>query len=84
MHDVAASLPEQAREMVLAGLGRALIVAERLPNGAALVHEAKTSFIGGMQVALWVAAGLLIIGAVAVNRTFPAVDDDVADGTPMH
>ncbi len=74
--DVAAALPEEVRELVLAGLGRALIVAGRAPNGAALAEEAKTSFIDGMQVSLWVAAGLLLVGALAVFRTSPDVEQD--------
>lgn len=81
--EVASLLPEQAREQVSAGIGRALGVASQIPDGAALAFQAKSAFIDGMQIALWVAAGLLFVGALAVNRTFPAVEQAPED-LPTH
>ena len=40
-----------------------------LPGSSA---RSRAAFIDGMQVSLWVAAGLLFLGALAVNRSFPA------------
>jgi hypothetical protein len=37
-----------------------------------LAAQARSAFVDGMQVSLWVAAGLLVLGAIAVNRAFPS------------
>ncbi|MCU1483648.1 MAG: drug resistance transporter, EmrB/QacA subfamily [Actinomycetia bacterium] len=69
-----AALPAAAREQANTGFGEALQIAQRLGGsaGARLADAARVSFIDGMQVSLWVAAGLLFVGALAVNRSFPS------------
>jgi hypothetical protein len=56
------------------GVGQALAVARRIggDTGAGLADAARAAFIDGMRVSLWVAASLLLLGAVAVNRAFPS------------
>lgn len=74
IRDAIAPLPLQAREAADSGVGQALQVASRIGGdaGARLADAARVAFVDGMQVSLWVAAGLLVAGALAVNRSFPA------------
>ena len=69
-----AGLPAAARRVANTGVGQALQVAKQLPGeaGARLTIASRHAFIDGMQVSLWVAAALLLLGAIAVNRAFPA------------
>jgi predicted MFS family arabinose efflux permease len=68
------TLPATAREQANTGVGEALQVAQRLGGaaGGRLADAARVAFIDGMQVSLWVAAVLLVAGAIAVNRSFPS------------
>lgn len=76
IRDAIAGLPDRARELADAGIGRALEVAAdpQLPRGTrlALADAARDAFVDGMQVGLWAAGALLLVGAVAVGRAFPA------------
>jgi DHA2 family multidrug resistance protein-like MFS transporter len=71
IREAIAGLPAQARELADAGVGRALQVAVQLDRPE-LAVQARAAFVDGMQVSLWVATGLLVAGAVAVNRAFPS------------
>jgi EmrB/QacA subfamily drug resistance transporter len=71
IREVIAGLPDRARELADAGVGRALQVAIQLDRPE-LAAQARSAFVDGMQVSLWVAAGLLVLGAIAVNRAFPS------------
>jgi EmrB/QacA subfamily drug resistance transporter len=68
------ALPATAREQANTGVGEALQIAQKLGGaaGGRLADAARAAFIDGMQVSLWVAAALLVAGAVAVNRSFPS------------
>jgi MFS family permease len=74
LKDAHTPLPASARAAANTGVGQALDVAAKLGGdaGARLADAARVAFIDGMQVSLWVAAGLLVVGALAVNRSFPA------------
>jgi MFS family permease len=74
LQSAASALPAAAREQANAGVGDALLVAQRIGGaaGARFAEVARVAFIDGMQVSLWVAAGLLLVGAIAVNRSFPS------------
>jgi EmrB/QacA subfamily drug resistance transporter len=69
-----AGLPAAAREHANTGVGEALQIAQRLGGtaGGRLAEGARAAFLDGMQVSLWVAAALLLAGAIAVNRSFPS------------
>jgi EmrB/QacA subfamily drug resistance transporter len=69
-----ATLPASARVQANTGVGEALQIAQRLGGtaGARLADASRVAFIDGMQASLWVAFGLLVLGAIAVNRTFPS------------
>jgi Na+/melibiose symporter-like transporter len=69
-----AALPASVRDAANTGVGQALQLAHKTggASGAHLADAAKGAFIDGMQVALWVAAGLLLAGAAVVQRYFPA------------
>jgi EmrB/QacA subfamily drug resistance transporter len=69
-----ASLPAAARAQANTGVGEALQIAQRLGGGAGgrLAEASRVAFIDGMQVSLWVAFALILIGGIAVNRTFPS------------
>jgi len=69
-----AALPASVRDAANTGVGQALQIAHKTggASGAQLADAAKGAFIDGMQVALWVAAGLLLVGAAVVQRYFPA------------
>jgi EmrB/QacA subfamily drug resistance transporter len=69
-----ASLPAVARAHANTGVGEALQIAQRLGGtaGGRLAEASRTAFIDGMQVSLWVAFALILVGGIAVNRTFPS------------
>jgi EmrB/QacA subfamily drug resistance transporter len=73
LKDAIAPLPADLRAVANTGVGQALQVAAGIGGdaGARLAQAARVAFIDGMQVSLWVAAGLLVAGAIAVNRAFP-------------
>jgi EmrB/QacA subfamily drug resistance transporter len=74
LKDAIAALPASVRDHANTGVGEALQIAHRTGGaaGGQLAVAAKAAFIDGMQVALWVAAGLLLVGAAVVRRYFPA------------
>jgi Na+/melibiose symporter-like transporter len=74
LKDAVTPLPPSARAVANTGVGQALRVAARIGGdaGAHLADAARRAFIDGMQLSLWVAAGILLLGALAVSRSFPA------------
>jgi EmrB/QacA subfamily drug resistance transporter len=60
-----AALPEAVREPVSEGIGGALAVAARFgPEAAPLVEAARSAYVDGMAPALYLAAGVSLIGAL--------------------
>jgi MFS transporter, DHA2 family, multidrug resistance protein len=74
LKDAVAGLPPPVRELADRGVGQALQAARGLGGaaGARLAEAARASYIDGMRVSLWVAAGLLATGAFVVQRFFPS------------
>ena len=74
LKDAVAPLPPGVREVANDGVGQALIVAQQLGGsaGARLADAARSAYIDGMRISLWVAAALLATGALVVRRFFPA------------
>jgi EmrB/QacA subfamily drug resistance transporter len=72
LHGVPSGLVAQARS----GIGSALAVAQNdraaAPYAKQIVEAAKTSFIGGMHVAVTVAAVVILIAAAGVLKWLPA------------
>jgi EmrB/QacA subfamily drug resistance transporter len=71
---VAASpLPPEAASVAADSIGGALAVAAQIGESAGpLVEAANSAFIGGMQVAVWVAVGMIVVGAVVTWIFLPA------------
>jgi hypothetical protein len=78
--DLPGTVAEQAREAPAI----AVRLAERAPNGGALLDAARDAFIVGMRYALLVGVGLLLVGAVFVwvrgaSRVEQQVEDELDD-----
>jgi hypothetical protein len=71
--DVAA-LPEPARSAAKDSIGQANAVATTLPHteGASLAGSAADAFTGALGIGFAVAAGVALLGAIAVKRWLPA------------
>ncbi|HEX6147488.1 MAG TPA: DHA2 family efflux MFS transporter permease subunit [Acidimicrobiia bacterium] len=73
MEPVTARLPAEAAEAATDSIGGALAVAGQIGEAAApLIAAAKSAFIDGMQLAVWVAAGVVFLGAVVTWIFLPA------------
>jgi MFS transporter, DHA2 family, integral membrane protein len=68
-----ASVPAALRDQVGSGLPGALEVAGRLsgPESTALADAARAAYVDGFGLAVLVAAGLLLVAAVAARRLIP-------------
>ena len=68
-----APLPEEAAVTASDSIGGALAVASQIGDAAApLVDAARSAFIGGMQVAVWVAVGVALSGALITWLFLPS------------
>jgi hypothetical protein len=73
MEPVVASLPPQAAEIAGDSVGGAIAVASQAGEaGASLADAAAAAFIGGMESAVWVAAGVALLGALVTFLWLPA------------
>jgi len=73
MAPVVANLPGEAAQIAGDSIGGAVAVASQIGEaGARLVETASAAFIGGMEVAVWVAAGVVLIGALITYLFLPA------------
>ncbi|MGH3668554.1 MAG: MFS transporter, partial [Acidimicrobiia bacterium] len=67
------TLPAEAADAASDSIGGALAVAQAVGDaGAALVEAARAAFIDGMGVAIWVAAGVTLAGAIVTWLFLPA------------
>jgi EmrB/QacA subfamily drug resistance transporter len=77
MEPSAAQLPAEAAGVASDSIGGALAVAGQIGEAAApLVEAAKSAFIDGMQLAVWVAVGVAFLGAVITWIFLPARPGD--------
>jgi EmrB/QacA subfamily drug resistance transporter len=73
MQPIVAQLPSEAAEVASDSIGGALAVASQVGDAAAaLVDAARLAFIDGMGIAIWVAAGVALAGAVLTWLFLPA------------
>jgi EmrB/QacA subfamily drug resistance transporter len=85
MTPAVAALPPQAGEIASDSIGGAVAVASQIGEaGAALFQVASEAFIDGMTSAVWVAAGVALVGAVVTwlylpARPIPATTGQYAD-----
>jgi Na+/melibiose symporter-like transporter len=85
MTPAVAALPPQAGEIASDSIGGAVAVASQIGEaGAALFQVASEAFIDGMTSAVWVAAGVALVGAVVTwlylpARPLPATTGQYAD-----
>ncbi|MEX2623292.1 MAG: MFS transporter [Acidimicrobiia bacterium] len=78
MSGAVAGLPAPAAELALDSVGGAARVAGQLGEaGAALLRAAGSAFVDGMGKAVWVAAGVALVGAVVAALFLPARGADV-------
>jgi EmrB/QacA subfamily drug resistance transporter len=72
--DDVVSVSEPARSAAKDSIGQANAVAAGLPKdqGASLIDSAATAFTGALGIGFAVAAGVALLGAVAVRRWLPA------------
>ena len=84
MTAVVANLPGDAAQIAGDSIGGAVAVASRIGEaGAQLVDAASAAFIGGMRIAVWVAAGVVLVGAVVTGLFLPARPLEVGDAAPV-
>ncbi|MGC2240363.1 MAG: DHA2 family efflux MFS transporter permease subunit [Acidimicrobiia bacterium] len=82
MAPAVASLPPQAAAQASDSIGGAVRVAGQLGDaGPALLRAATSSFIDGMQTAVWVAAAVALIGAILTWLFLPARPREMAAAT---
>ncbi len=74
MTDAVAGLPGEAAEAAGNSVGAAIAVAGQLPAAAGelLTAAARQGFVDAMGVAIWIAIGVALTGAVLVARFMPA------------
>lgn len=73
-----AGLPAPAADLALDSVGGAARVAGQLGDaGAALLRAAGSAFVDGMGNAVWVAAGVALVGAVVAALFLPARGADI-------
>jgi EmrB/QacA subfamily drug resistance transporter len=90
MEPVVGALPQEAAAAASDSIGGALGVAAAVGEAATpLVEAAKAAFIDGMGLAIWVAAGVALAGAILTWLYLPARPleettgaDDIIDATP--
>jgi hypothetical protein len=72
--DDVASLPEPARSAAKESIGQANAVAAQLPaaQGDSLAHSAATAFTSALGLSFAIAAGVALVGGLAVRRWLPA------------
>jgi EmrB/QacA subfamily drug resistance transporter len=78
MHGAADGLPAGAGHAAHDSIAGASAVAERIGGvaGQALHHTANTAFVDGMQIAMLVAAGVTVVGALIALALLPARETD--------
>jgi hypothetical protein len=80
MTPVVANLPGEAAQIAGDSIGGAVAVASQIGDaGAQLVEAASAAFIGGMEIAVWVAAGVALLGAIVTGLYLPARPLEVVD-----
>lgn len=80
MAPVVANLPAEAATVAGDSVGGAAAVASQIgAAGAPLLEAASSAFIGGMEIAVWVAAGVALLGAVVTGLFLPARPLDWAE-----
>ncbi len=73
MQPLVAPLPPEAAAIASDSIGGALAVAAQIGDSAApLVAAAKSAFIDGMEASVWVAAGVVLVGAILTWLFLPA------------
>jgi EmrB/QacA subfamily drug resistance transporter len=84
MAPVVANLPGEAAQIAGDSIGGAVAVASQIGQaGAQLVEAASAAFIGGMEIAVWVAAGVVLLGAVITFLFLPARALEVAEASAV-
>ena len=75
-------LPHEAASAIKAGIGGALVVAPHLgAAGPAIVAAARTAFVDGWRVAIWISAGVVLAASVfAFVWTPPHVRTEPVEG----
>jgi EmrB/QacA subfamily drug resistance transporter len=80
MAPVVANLPAELAQVAGDSIGGAVAVASQIGEaGTQLVDAASAAFIGGMEIAVWVAAGVALLGAVITYLFLPARALEVAE-----
>jgi EmrB/QacA subfamily drug resistance transporter len=80
MAPVVANLPAELAQVAGDSIGGAVAVASQIGEaGTQLVDAASAAFIGGMEIAVWVAAGVVLLGAVITYLFLPARALEVAE-----
>ena len=79
--DAVASLPAEAREVVLDSIGAAVQLAATLPQEEALVLSAaaKSAFTDALGLAVLIGAAFSLVGVLIVARFMPARDTNVSE-----
>jgi hypothetical protein len=78
-------LPPEAAAIAGDSIGGAIGVATQMGDaGATLIAAAQEAFITGMSLAVWVAAGVALVGAIATALYLPAEALDSTDKRAMH
>jgi predicted MFS family arabinose efflux permease len=78
IHDSVASLPDAQRLAAEDSIGKANAVAATLPasDGAHLMHSAGSAFTHALGLGFVIAAGVAVLGSLAVRRWLPAAPVD--------
>jgi EmrB/QacA subfamily drug resistance transporter len=77
MEPLVANLPAEAASVAGDSVGGAMAVASQMGEaGARLADAASAAFIGGMETAVWVAAGVALLGAIVTFLWLPARGSD--------
>jgi EmrB/QacA subfamily drug resistance transporter len=81
MHQSTSSLPDPARHAANDSIGSALVVAQQVGGrtGATLAAAAHTAYVDGFGLALMVAAGVALAGALIAAIWLPARATDIDD-----
>ena len=84
MAPVVANLPGEAAQVAGDSIGGAVAVASQIGDaGAQLVDAASAAFIGGMEIAVWVAAGVVVLGAIVTGLFLPARAREVGEAAQV-
>jgi EmrB/QacA subfamily drug resistance transporter len=80
--DATAGLPTEAAHLVEEGIGGAVVVAGQMgPQGDALLHAARESFVNAWTSSMWISAGLAVAAAVFALVWTPSRRVEFADDT---